>query len=645
MVEEDGSLGLWLGEGGGRIERLSTGKPLRAQTWYFACCGYDAQTKRVFLHQEPLQERPTEDTRAVVEGVAELAKLGESDAPLLMAGYCERQESGRTVVGGHFNGKIDGPRLFNRALSPQEIESLKMGALPPGLRDAVTAAWDFGRDFASVKVTDASPNGLHGQVVNMPVRAVTGHNWSGNAHSFQHAPSEYAAIHFHDDDLEDAGWEADFELQVSPEMKSGIYAAHLVAGNGEDYVPFFVRPALGKPTASILFLAPTASYLAYADAKILRQSRPLLQQPIGVAPAPGPGANHPGPGRFRTSTWWSTTCSASTTTTRTVAASPMLPACGPWSTCAPSTPCRVSRIRAAASPTPTSSTPTCISRIGWRPRGIATRQNVATDDDLHFDGAAILDPYRVVVTGTHPEYWSAQMLDALEAYLAHGGRVMYLGGNGFFWVTSFHSERPHVIEVRRWHGTRAWEAEPGEYYQASTGELGGPWRSRGRPTQQILGVGFASQGFDHSLPFKRLPGSFDSRAAFIFEGVGKDEPIGDFGLVMEGAGGFEIDRVDPLLGTPSHTLVLATATGFSPIYTRAVDEILMPPLGGGPPDPQIRADMTYFEGPNGGAVFCTSSIAWCGSLSHNGYDNNVSRITDNVLKRFASPEPIPLPGS
>ena len=71
----------------------------------------------------------------------------------------------------------------------------------------------------------------------------------------------------------------------------------------------------------------------------------------------------------------------------------------------------------------------------------------------------------------------------------------------------------------------------------------------------------------------------------------------------------------------------------------------MPPLGGGPPDPQIRADRTYFEGPNGGAVFCTSSIAWCGSLSHNGYDNNVSCIADNVLKRFASPEPRPLPGS
>ena len=41
--------------------------------------------------------------------------------------------------------------------------------------------------------------------------------------------------------------------------------------------------------------------------------------------------------------------------------------------------------------------------------------------------------------------------------------------------------------------------------------------------------------------------------------------------------------------------------------------------------------MVYFETANGGAVFSAGAIAWCGGLSHNGYDNNVSRITDNVL--------------
>ena len=50
----------------------------------------------------------------------------------------------------------------------------------------------------------------------------------------------------------------------------------------------------------------------------------------------------------------------------------------------------------------------------------------------------------------------------------------------------------------------------------------------------------------------------------------------------------------------------------------------------------IRADMTYFEAPNGGAVFSTGSITFCGSLSHNGYRNNISKIIDNVVKRFSA---------
>ena len=43
-----------------------------------------------------------------------------------------------------------------------------------------------------------------------------------------------------------------------------------------------------------------------------------------------------------------------------------------------------------------------------------------------------------MLTGTHPEYYSARMLDAWEDYLAPGGRVMYMGGNGFYWVICYH---------------------------------------------------------------------------------------------------------------------------------------------------------------------------------------------------------------
>ena len=94
---------------------------------------------------------------------------------------------------------------------------------------------------------------------------MTGHNWKGDVVDFNLAPSEYGAIYFHDDDLEDAGWETDFELTIPENMRSGVYAARLRANDSEDYVPFFVRPKRGTSSAPIVFLAPTCSYLAYAN--------------------------------------------------------------------------------------------------------------------------------------------------------------------------------------------------------------------------------------------------------------------------------------------------------------------------------------------------------------------------------------------
>jgi N,N-dimethylformamidase len=123
--------------------------------------------------------------------------------------------------------------------------------------------------------------------------------------------------------------------------------------------------------------------------------------------------------------------------------------------------------------------------------------------------------------------------------------------------------------------------------------------------------------------------------------VGDEELIGDFGLVGGGAAGLELDRADPLLGTPPHALVLASSEQHTDIYMVVCEEILVntPDLTG-TQSPLVRADLVFFETPKGGGVFSVSSIAWMGSLSHNGYDNNVSRITENVLKRFSDPKPL-----
>ena len=168
------------------------------------------------------------------------------------------------------------------------------------------------------------------------------------------------------------------------------------------------------------------------------------------------------------------------------------------------------------------------------------------------------------------------------------------------------------------------------------------WRHRNRAPQKRLGVGFTAQGNDWARPYVRLPDSYDPRAAFIFDGVDGDT-IGDFPSLMlrHGAAGYEIDRADAALGTPPHALVLATATGFSDSYQHVVEEILSTDNErGGTTSPLVRADMVYFAGPNGGAVFSVGSIAWSSALSYNDGDNDISRITENVLRRFMVDEPL-----
>jgi N,N-dimethylformamidase len=279
--------------------------------------------------------------------------------------------------------------------------------------------------------------------------------------------------------------------------------------------------------------------------------------------------------------------------------------------------------------------------IGWLER-FGHAYDVITDEDLAREGQDLLSRYRVVLTGSHPEYVTSSMQTAVREYLEDGGRLMYLGGNGFYWVTSIVPEQSHAIELRRGTtGTRAWESMPGEEYHSTTGELGGLWRRRGLAPQRTLGVGFAAQGWGGASGYVRLPDSFDPRAAFIFDGIGDEEIIGDFGFALGGAAGDEIDRYDRRLGSPAHALVLATSAGRHSDYYQvtAEDVPIMVPGQGGTESPLVRADMVFFETGQGGAVFSVGSINWLASLAADGFANNVSRITQNVLQRFLDRAP------
>jgi N,N-dimethylformamidase beta subunit-like protein len=111
-----------------------------------------------------------------------------------------------------------------------------------------------------------------------------------------------------------------------------------------------------------------------------------------------------------------------------------------------------------------------------------------------------------------------------------------------------------------------------------------------------------------------------------------------------GAAGDEVDRLDVQLGTPPNTLLLATTLTMSNGYQHVVEEVLQSDSHqGGMVNPWVKGDIASWRYPHGGAVFSSSSITWDGSLSYNAYNNAVSKVTENVLKKFSLD--VALPGA
>jgi N,N-dimethylformamidase len=627
FVSRNGDLALWVGDGE-QSECVVTGRALRRPEWYFVAVSFDGATRTVRMNQAPLGWAAAHEAVSVGKQVP-VAAIAPSGGPLMIAASLDADGRHHKV----FNGKIDAPRIFDRALNETEIAALSRGADPVAVAGtALVASWDFSIGMSGQIATDTSAHRLHGTVVNLPHRAVIGHNWSGHEYNAANRPGEYGGIEFHEEDIDDARWDVSVEYEVPADARSGIFALKTTSGDAVDHIPFFIRPHVGKPQAKIAFLLETNTYLAYGNEHVLLPEGGNTF-PEGLLPNWNKTVHHEEVGYIVENGLHSMydhkrDGSGVPYQTRKVPILNMRPDF-------------IYPVRGG---------PHCMAAdliiADWMEQA-GHEFDVFSAEDLHFDGLALLAPYNVLVLGSHPEYWSLSMLESVEAYMAQGGRVMYLGGNGFYWVTSFDPERPHVIEIRRWGGTDVWEAEPGEYYHSTTGELGGIWRNRNRAPQKMFGVGFTAQGFDYNSPYDQMPDARDPRAAFIFEGVGPDELIGDYPSLMlnRGAAGDEIDRFDFALGTPRHALLLATSAGrHSKVYHHVIEEVAVTDsLQHGEVSPFVRSDLTYFEGPNGGGVFSVGSIDWCGVLSHNDYENNVSKITGNVLKRFASDESLPPP--
>ena len=57
---------------------------------------------------------------------------------------------------------------------------------------------------------------------------------------------------------------------------------------------------------------------------------------------------------------------------------------------------------------------------------------------------------------------------------------------------------------------------------------------------------------------------------------------------------------------------------------------------GGTENEKIQSNIAIHQNKNFGGFFSVGSIAWAGSMAWNKYDNEISKITFNVLKSFIS---------
>jgi N,N-dimethylformamidase len=575
---------------------VRTGAALKPKQWYRVWAAADPATGDVAVGQTRL------DNASSATGVGSAAAMTLPGGGHVLIGA---EDPGAPRL--HFSGKIEDPAI---------LAGFNAGG-PAGL--GVLANWDFSQGIDGIAVTDVGSQGCHGTLVNRPVRGVVGARWSGTETCWRHAPADYAAIHFHADDLNDCGWQTDFSFRAPAGLRSGCYMLHLTCAAGEDWLPFYVLASRQGPRAPIAFLASTFTYIAYANHARGNADAAFKARMAAWDAYPYNADDYPLYGRSTYNLHRDGSGISLSSRLR-----PMLTMRPGYLTFNDA---KGSGLRHFVADT---------HLLAWlEDKGFA--YDVVTDEDLDDEGVHLLTPYRTVLTGSHPEYHTPNMLDAIEAYTHQGGRLCYLGGNGFYWRIARDRTRPHTIEIRRAEGgIRAWQAEPGEYFHQLDGALGGMWRRNRRPPQRLVGVGFSGQGLFEGTWYRRLPASYDPDYAWMFEGI-DDGVIGDYGLSGGGAAGFEFDRADPDLGTPEGTVILARSEN-PPAHVAVVPEEMLSHIttvNGETPDALKRAEIVYFRTQSGGEVFSTGSITFLGSLWRNGFEGPVSRLLDNVVRRFA----------
>ncbi len=478
---------------------------------------------------------------------------------------------------GDFDGRIAGVRVHFASLDIIDLMNVMNGF---GL--AADQEWHFG-DRADPDNVPAVGGGEPLELVNAPA-------WSADQplplDNAGHPLCTSGSIHLHRDDVEDCGWDVGARIRVPDQVASGLYVVRVTIDEESQDLPFLV-----KGSAEVTLLVPTLTWQAYSN----------LER----------GPDWPGLSHYALHSDGSPTII--TTSLK------------PSQTFAPSARLEVAETDGFLNGDNVTHLLMADLYAWYWVRSIyPDRVAVIDDRELHFSSDALART-KVLVLSAHPEYWTEAMLDALQAFIDRGGNVIYLGGNGLYWVTSLHPSKPHLMEIRRWGGSQTCSVEPGDVQHQYEPRLGGLWADSGRPPNSLVGVGFSGFGAGPTLEFERTTASYDPEWSWLFEGL-ENAKFGSRGINTGTCN--EFDGYDEALPGPGLSTVLATSAAIRPDHFGTYEA-----RGLRAPSPKVCADLVGTATPAGGIVLAISSISAGGCLVSK-MDDGMRRLADNALHRM-----------
>ena len=297
--------------------------------------------------------------------------------------------------------------------------------------------------------------------------------------------------------------------------------------------------------------------------------------------------------------------------------------------------------------------------VAWAERnGVVV--HYATSVDLHGRGD-VLDGRRMYLSVGHDEYWSWEMRDAVEDFVAAGGNAAFWSGNVAYWQVRFEDGGATMVGYKQRFEDDPAFRDPDPEVRRRTTSI---WADTaiGRPETSLTGLSFTRGGY-HRIGVRASAGlggyTVERGDHWSFAGTGLDR--GDVLGARSRIVGYECDgcdlaivagRVEPTGadGCPPGTVVLATApaSGFTrttaarPVPDDALSEVefnawrALGDVGRAGEIEHGHAVLAVRDGERGaGSVFATGCTEWIWGLV-NG-DPQVERISRNVLERFTAP--------